>query len=156
MATKSIKPVSINEAVLNDLARYDNFVQFTPIIIKKLVEHLVQLTTIVLLLLSSVALSLPTSLSLSSLSHPLPHTHTYMYISLPLNNSRFLLNIPREDQDDPMKLCTHIELAYWFYLDLVRPEDSTLPGCSMKEFMAASILKLDSTCYSRERPNLSA
>lgn len=36
MATKSIKPVSINEAVLNDLARYDNFVQFTPIIIKKI------------------------------------------------------------------------------------------------------------------------
>lgn len=82
MATKSIKPVSINEAVLNDLARYDNFVQFTPIIIKKLVEHLVQLTTIVLLLLSSVALSLPTSLSLSSLSHPLPHTHTHIYVHI--------------------------------------------------------------------------
>ena len=79
-------------------------------------------------------------------------------MSLPLNNSRFLLNIPREDQDDPMKLCTHIELAYWFYLDLVRPEDSTLPGCSMKEFMAASILTLNLHTVERERererPNL--
>lgn len=74
-----------------------------------------------------------------ALSGALTHSLT-LSLSLSPNNSRFLLNIPKEDQDDPMKLCTHIELAYWFYLDLVRPEDSTLPGCSMKEFMAASIL----------------
>ena len=41
-----------------------------------------------------------------------------------------------------MKLCFHVELAYWFYLDLQRPEDSSLPACSMKEFMATSILEV--------------
>lgn len=50
--------------------------------------------------------------------------------------SRFLINIPDEDKDDPVKLCSHVELAYWFYLDLQRPEDPSLPACSMKEFMA--------------------
>ena len=54
--------------------------------------------------------------------------------------SRFLINIPDEDKDDPVKLCSHVELAYWFYLDLQRPEDPSLPACSMKEFMATSIL----------------
>ena len=29
-----------------------------------------------------------------------------------------------------------MQVAYWFYLDLIRPEDPTLPACSMKEFMA--------------------
>jgi mRNA-decapping enzyme subunit 2 len=50
--------------------------------------------------------------------------------------TRFLINIPDEDKDDPLKLCSHIEVAHWFYLDLIRPEDPALPGCSMKEFMA--------------------
>ena len=54
--------------------------------------------------------------------------------------SRFLINIPDEDKDDPVKLCSHIELAHWFYLDLQRPEDPSLPACSLKEFMATSII----------------
>ena len=85
------------------------------------------------------------------MNHTHTHTHTYTHShsltsirthTLTCCNSRFLINIPKEGQEDPMKLCTHIELAYWFYLDLVRPEDTSLPGCSMKEFMAASILTL--------------
>ena len=33
-------------------------------------------------------------------------------------------------------------MAYWFYLDLIRPEDPSLPACNMKEFMATGILTL--------------
>jgi mRNA-decapping enzyme subunit 2 len=50
--------------------------------------------------------------------------------------SRFLLNIPEEEKNDPIKLCYHIELAHWFYLDLTRNEEPTLPACSFKEFIA--------------------
>ena len=52
--------------------------------------------------------------------------------------SRFLINIPDEDKDDTMRLCTHIELAHWFYLDFLRQEHPFLPACSLKEFMATS------------------
>lgn len=60
-------------------------------------------------------------------------------IFLRRSRSRFLINIPEEDKDDPVKLVSHVETAYWFYLDLQRPEDPSLPACSMKEFMAARI-----------------
>lgn len=52
--------------------------------------------------------------------------------------SRFLINIPDEDKDDAMRLCAHIELAHWFYLDFLRQDQPTLPACSLKEFMATS------------------
>ena len=54
--------------------------------------------------------------------------------------SRFLINIPEDDKDDIMKLCDHLELAHWFYLDFLRPEDPSLPGCTFKEFMATSLV----------------
>lgn len=50
--------------------------------------------------------------------------------------SRFLINLSSEEKD-PIKLCTYIELAHWYYLDLMRPEDPFLPACSLKEFMRA-------------------
>ncbi len=56
--------------------------------------------------------------------------------------SRFLINISEEDRKDVFKLCSQVELAHWFYLDLVRPEDHSLPACSFKEFMATSILTI--------------
>lgn len=49
--------------------------------------------------------------------------------------SRFLLNLSSEEKKDPIKLCSYIELAHWYYLDLVRPEDHRLPACTLKEFM---------------------
>ena len=39
MAAKSIKPVSINEAVLNDLARYDNFIHNLRLLKIGIVSH---------------------------------------------------------------------------------------------------------------------
>jgi len=54
--------------------------------------------------------------------------------------SRFLINLPEDERKDPIKLCYHLELAYWFYLDLLRPEDPTLPACTLKEFFTANIL----------------
>ena len=53
--------------------------------------------------------------------------------------SRFLINLSGEEKRDPIKLCTYIELAHWYYLDLMRPEDAALPACSLKEFMAACV-----------------
>lgn len=50
--------------------------------------------------------------------------------------SRFLINLSSEERADPIKLCSHIEVAHWYYLDLMRPEDHTLPACNLKEFMA--------------------
>ena len=54
--------------------------------------------------------------------------------------SRFLINLPEDEKKDPVKLLTHLELAHWFYLDLLRPEDHSLPACNFKEFIAANIL----------------
>ena len=54
-----------------------------------------------------------------------------------LLSSRFLLNLSNEEKKDPIKLCSYIELAHWYYLDLMRPEDASLPGCNLKEFMRA-------------------
>ena len=39
MAAKSIKPVSINDAVLNDLARYDNFIHNLRLLKIGIVSH---------------------------------------------------------------------------------------------------------------------
>ena len=54
--------------------------------------------------------------------------------------SRFLINLPEDEKKDPIKLFTHLELAHWFYLDLLRPEDHSLPACNFKEFIIANIL----------------
>ena len=48
--------------------------------------------------------------------------------------SRFLLNIPESEKTNMTRLCFHIEIAHWFYLDFFRPEDSNLPDCRMREF----------------------
>ena len=57
-----------------------------------------------------------------------------MFFPLP---SRFLINLSSEEKGDSIKLCSYIELAHWYYLDLMRPEDPTLPACNLKEFMKA-------------------
>lgn len=59
-------------------------------------------------------------------------------LSLLFSFSRFVINIPDEDKDDVMMLCSWIEPAHWFYLDFLRPDDPSLPACSLKEFMASS------------------
>ena len=53
--------------------------------------------------------------------------------------SRFLINIPDEDKDDAMRVCGHLELAHWFYLDFLRQDNMSLPACNLKEFMNTSM-----------------
>ena len=39
-----------------------------------------------------------------------------------------------------MKVCDHLETAYWFYLDFLRPDDPSLPACNFEEFLATGII----------------
>ena len=48
--------------------------------------------------------------------------------------SRFIINIPNEEQDNLIRICFQIELAHWFYLDFNCSENSSLPKCSFHEF----------------------
>eukprot|EP00731_Ephydatia_muelleri_P016730 Em0009g1154a len=50
--------------------------------------------------------------------------------------TRFLINLPDEEKNDMLKLCSHMELAHWFYLDHLQPNDPSLPKCNIKEFIA--------------------
>lgn len=52
--------------------------------------------------------------------------------------SRFLLNIPKSEKDEMVRLCFQIELAHWFYLDFYRAEkNSSLPDCKVRDFAKA-------------------
>lgn len=49
--------------------------------------------------------------------------------------SRFIINIPQEERKDVIRVCFHIELAHWFYIDYYCQEaNNTLPKCQYKEF----------------------
>mmetsp|Transcript_10510 Transcript_10510/g.27521 ORF Transcript_10510/g.27521 Transcript_10510/m.27521 type:complete len:435 (-) Transcript_10510:868-2172(-) len=48
--------------------------------------------------------------------------------------SRFILNCPDEDWEEPERLFFHVEQAFWHYLDFYVEADSTLPKCGMKDF----------------------
>ncbi len=60
--------------------------------------------------------------------------------------SRFIINLPEEEKIDIMKVCDHLETAYWFYLDFLRPDDHTLPACNFEEFLTTSYY-IDTTIY---------
>ncbi len=63
------------------------------------------------------------------------HTTYKSLLLFLIKNSRFLINLSSEEKRDSIKLCSYIELAHWYYLDLMRPEDPSLPACNLKEFM---------------------
>lgn len=48
--------------------------------------------------------------------------------------SRFIINIPQEERSDLVRVCFHIELAHWFYIDYYCKEQKELPKCQFKEF----------------------
>lgn len=49
--------------------------------------------------------------------------------------SRFIINIPKEEHKDVIRICFHVELAHWFYIDYYCADASTqLPKCQYKEF----------------------
>ncbi|KAF4529312.1 hypothetical protein B566_EDAN011406 [Ephemera danica] len=46
--------------------------------------------------------------------------------------SRFIINVPTEEQTDLVRVCFQIELAHWFYIDFYCTEERK--KCGMKEF----------------------
>lgn len=48
--------------------------------------------------------------------------------------SRFIINIPPEERSDLVRVCFHIELAYWFYIDYNCEERKELPKVQYKAF----------------------
>lgn len=48
--------------------------------------------------------------------------------------SRFIINIPQEERSDLVRVCFHIELAHWFYIDYYCKEQKQLPKCQFRDF----------------------
>lgn len=48
--------------------------------------------------------------------------------------SRFVLNMPGEEKDDPIRICFQIEIAFWFYTDFYCETMSNLPKLKLKKF----------------------
>lgn len=48
--------------------------------------------------------------------------------------SRFIINIPTEERSDLVRVCFHIELAHWFYIDYYCSEQKQLPKCQFRDF----------------------
>lgn len=56
--------------------------------------------------------------------------------------SRFLVNLPDVEKNDPVRLCFQLELAHWFYLDYYIPDKQRYPGCKecgIREFIRCVI-----------------
>ncbi|XP_078476618.1 m7GpppN-mRNA hydrolase isoform X1 [Lampetra fluviatilis] len=51
--------------------------------------------------------------------------------------SRFILHVPSEEREAPVRLCFQIELAHWFYLDFTQEGDPSLPLLSLTDFARA-------------------
>ncbi|KAJ8737579.1 hypothetical protein PYW08_000174 [Mythimna loreyi] len=51
--------------------------------------------------------------------------------------SRFIINLPREDRGNLVRICFQIELAHWFYLDYYCTDETIeLYPCGIREFAA--------------------
>ncbi|KAI2810057.1 mRNA-decapping enzyme subunit 2 [Blomia tropicalis] len=48
--------------------------------------------------------------------------------------TRFVLNMPTEEKDDPIRICFQIEIAFWFYTDFYCEMFSNLPRLKLKRF----------------------
>lgn len=49
-------------------------------------------------------------------------------------SSRFVLNMPSEEQEDPIRICFQIEIAHWFYNDFYCVTFPVLPKLKLKAF----------------------
>lgn len=56
--------------------------------------------------------------------------------------SRFVLNVPEEDQQSFERILFLVESAYWYYEDNAVENDPTLKSLSLKEFTLLCILSL--------------
>lgn len=48
--------------------------------------------------------------------------------------SRFVINVPEEEQNDLIRICFQIELAHWFYIDFYSKNFPHKRPCGLKEF----------------------
>ena len=56
---------------------------------------------------------------------------------------RFIVNLPREERTDQVRLCFNIELAHWFYLDFYcTDQKSNCKQCTFKEFTTSILSHL--------------
>lgn len=53
--------------------------------------------------------------------------------------SRFVLNVPEEDQQSFERILFLVEYAYWYYEDNAVENDPTLKSLSLKEFTSLCI-----------------
>ncbi len=51
-------------------------------------------------------------------------------------SSRFVINIPKEERNDLIRICFQIELAHWYYLDFICQTQHSLPKLKYKTFTA--------------------
>jgi len=62
------------------------------------------------------------------------------YASLSFNDvledlsSRFIVNLPAEEQDSIQRICFQVEQAHWFYEDFLRPLNPSLPSFALRRF----------------------
>ena len=47
---------------------------------------------------------------------------------------RFVLNMPSEEKDDPIRICFQVEIAFWFYVDFYCETFPNLPRLKLKRF----------------------
>lgn len=50
---------------------------------------------------------------------------------------RFVLNMPAEEKDDPIRICFQIEVAFWFYTDFYCETIPNLPRLKLRKFAMA-------------------
>ncbi|CAF4955792.1 unnamed protein product [Pieris macdunnoughi] len=63
------------------------------------------------------------------------HVHSIPLYILDDICSRFIINLPKEERADMVRLCFQIELAHWFYLDNYCTNDAANP-CGITQFAA--------------------
>ena len=57
-------------------------------------------------------------------------------------HSRFIINLPQEERSSFERLFFHIELAHWYYQDVMCEESPSLPKMSFRAFTQRSTLCL--------------
>lgn len=56
-------------------------------------------------------------------------------------SSRFLMSLPAEEREDPVRVCFQAERAHWFYIDNLPyyteevAKSATCPKCNVREFI---------------------
>jgi hypothetical protein len=82
----------------------------------------------------------PTMTQVTTLSRITPeHSMWNALFSCYVFASRFLINLPTDEQEDMVRVFFQIELAHWYYIDFYCQEQH-LPTYGLKEFTKVNIL----------------